>query len=65
MFDTTLTDYNFGPEHPMSPIRVDLTMRLARELGVLERRGSAIVPAPMADDDLIATVHDAGAASTR
>src|SRR3954451_22127837 len=57
VFDQTLTEYDFGPSHPMSPVRVDLTMRLARELGVLERL--ATVPAPMADDDLIATVHDA------
>jgi acetoin utilization protein AcuC len=28
--------YDFG-EHPMTPIRLDLTMRLARSLGVLER----------------------------
>jgi acetoin utilization protein AcuC len=58
VFDSTLTDYSFGPSHPMSPIRVDLTMRLADELGVIGdhlRR----VPAPMADLDLIATVHDA------
>ena len=43
VFDPTLTEYDFGPSHPMSPIRVDLTMRLARELGVLDggcRRGA-------------------------
>src|SRR5919112_4209771 len=58
VFDPSLTEYDFGPSHPMSPIRVDLTIRLARDLGVLERLGT--VAAPMADDDLIATVHDAG-----
>ncbi len=56
VFDPSLTEYSFGPAHPMSPIRVDLTMRLADELGVVG--GSLkVVPAPMADDDLIATVH--------
>ncbi|MBA3780306.1 acetoin utilization protein AcuC [Nocardioides sp. InS609-2] len=55
VFDKTLTEYNFGPSHPMSPLRVDLTMRLAEELGVLEHLD--VVPAPMADEDLIATVH--------
>ena len=44
----------------MSPLRVDLTMRLAGELGVLDD-GSRMVAAPMADDDLIATVHEPGA----
>ncbi len=58
VFDQSLTEYDFGPSHPMSPVRVDLTMRLARELGVLEQLRT--VPAPMADDDLIATVHDPG-----
>ena len=31
VFDQTLTEYDFGPSHPMSPVRVDLTMRLARD----------------------------------
>jgi len=44
VFDPTLTEYDFGPSHPMSPVRVDLTMRLARELGVLEQLRT--VPAP-------------------
>jgi acetoin utilization protein AcuC len=56
VFDQSLTEYDFGPEHPMSPLRVDLTMRLATELGVVGER-LRVVPAPMASDDLIATVH--------
>ncbi|HEY3530424.1 MAG TPA: acetoin utilization protein AcuC [Nocardioides sp.] len=58
VFDPTLTEYDFGPSHPMSPIRVDLTMRLAADLGVLDRL--ATVPAEVADDELIATVHEPG-----
>ena len=56
VFDPSLTDYDFGPQHPMAPLRVDLTMRLADECGVLAHLEQ--VPAPMASDDLIATVHD-------
>jgi acetoin utilization protein AcuC len=56
VFDQTLTEYDFGPDHPMSPLRVDLTMRLATELGVLGERLRVVAP-PMASDDLIATVH--------
>jgi acetoin utilization protein AcuC len=45
----------------MAPVRVDLTVRLADGLGVLEgpgvRGGLPTVPAPVAGDDLIATVH--------
>jgi acetoin utilization protein AcuC len=60
VFDKTLTDYNFGPTHPMSPLRVDLTMRLAEELGVLGGNGAGLelVNAPMAPDDLVASVHE-------
>jgi acetoin utilization protein AcuC len=55
VFDEGLTAYDFGHGHPMSPIRVDLTVRLARALGVLDQL--KVVPAPVADDALIATVH--------
>jgi acetoin utilization protein AcuC len=58
VFDPTLTDYDFGPQHPMAPVRVDLTMQLAHELGVTGARLS-VVPAPMATLEQIATVHDA------
>jgi acetoin utilization protein AcuC len=62
VFDPSLTDYDFGPEHPMAPLRVDLTVRLARELGVLSGEGLvgglSTVAAPMASDELVATVHD-------
>jgi acetoin utilization protein AcuC len=56
VFDPTLTQYDFGPAHPMAPIRVDLTMRLAHDLGVLDQLHT--VPAPMADDETVATVHE-------
>jgi acetoin utilization protein AcuC len=59
VFDKTLTDYDFGPSHPMSPARVDLTMALAEELGVVGGPDSALrtVAAPLASDDLLASVH--------
>ena len=58
VFDPSLTDYDFGPGHPMAPVRVDLTMRLAGLLGVVGPR-LLTVPAPIATDDQLATVHDA------
>jgi acetoin utilization protein AcuC len=66
VFDKSLVEYNFGAEHPMNPLRVDLTMRLAEELGVLASRagsgggiGLEVVGAPVASDELLLTVHDA------
>jgi acetoin utilization protein AcuC len=57
VFDPELTQYNFGPTHPLNPIRVDLTVRLARALGVVGSDGLPTVDAPSAGNDLIATVH--------
>ncbi|MBE7325532.1 acetoin utilization protein AcuC [Nocardioides sp. Y6] len=56
VFDRSLTEYDFGPHHPMTPVRVDLTMRLVEELGLLDG-GLQVVPAPMAELELIAQVH--------
>jgi acetoin utilization protein AcuC len=60
VFDETLTAYDFGPAHPMNPVRVDLTMRLARDLGVVDGAtgGLVAVPAPDATDDDLLVVHD-------
>ncbi|WP_283139196.1 acetoin utilization protein AcuC [Rhizohabitans arisaemae] len=56
IWDDALTSYDFGPGHPLAPIRVDLTMALARELGVLDRvEMSGCVPAT---DDELALVHE-------
>jgi acetoin utilization protein AcuC len=57
VFDEDLTSYDFGPAHPMSPLRVDLTVRLARSLGVLGLPDLTVVSAPTASDDDLALVH--------
>ncbi len=56
VYDESLTSYDFGPSHPMNPVRVDLTMSLAQHLGVLERLPRVL--APDATDDELVTVHD-------
>ena len=33
-WDERLTDYHFRPDHPPAPVRVELTMRLARSAGL-------------------------------
>lgn len=61
VFDPSLTEYDFGPSHPMSPLRVDLTMRLADEIGVLAGPGGGTlraIPAPVATMDELVAVHD-------
>ena len=56
VWDEALLAYDMG-DHPMNPVRVELTMALARELGVLDRPGvRLIVPTP-ADDAALRRIH--------
>jgi acetoin utilization protein AcuC len=56
VWDEGLLAYDFGPEHPLRPGRVALTMALAREVGLLER-AKVISPLALSGADL-ARVHD-------
>ena len=57
-WDEALVAYDFGPDHPLNPLRVDLTMRLARDLGVLDLPNVSLVrPEPATDDELL-LVHE-------
>lgn len=58
VWDPGLTAYDFGPAHPMSPVRLDLTARLCDAFGIFDDDGVQVVAPPVADDDLLATVHD-------
>ncbi|MEV6595380.1 acetoin utilization protein AcuC [Actinoplanes sp. NPDC051346] len=58
IWDEALLAYDMG-DHPLNPVRVELTIALARELGVLDRPGvRMIVPKP-ADDEALTRVHRA------
>src|SRR5665648_1183666 len=59
VWSPALLDYDFGPRHPMAPLRLDLTFRLARELGVLDLPGVDVVGAEPAGDEMLVTAHDA------
>jgi acetoin utilization protein AcuC len=56
IWDERYLAYDFG-DHPLNPVRLDLTIRLARELGVLERLD--VRPPVAADEQQLLTVHDA------
>jgi acetoin utilization protein AcuC len=58
-WDEAVLGYDLGPEHPLNPLRLDLTMRLARDLGVLDLPAVRIMRPQPATDDLIGLVHDA------
>ena len=57
-WDEQLAGYDFGPDHPLAPVRVELTMDLAREFGVLTGPGvSLAAPGPATDAEL-ELIHD-------
>jgi acetoin utilization protein AcuC len=59
-WDDRLIGYDFGPGHPLAPIRVELTVELARAFGVLNAPGVTVaVPEPATTAEL-ELVHDAG-----
>jgi acetoin utilization protein AcuC len=55
VWDEALLGYDLGGRHPLNPIRLDLTIRLARSLGVLD--DVPLVAPPQATDDQLRTVH--------
>lgn len=59
IWDEALAAYDFGPHHPLAPIRVELTMALARNFGVLDAAAVTEVRPDPADDALLGLVHDA------
>jgi acetoin utilization protein AcuC len=68
-WDDQLTGYDFGPAHPLAPVRVELTIELARAFGVLDLPDVRVAaPEPATDGELelvhgsryIAAVRQAG-----
>ena len=51
--------YNFGAGHPMAPVRLELTVRLATELGLLAQSDVCVVDHGIATDARLTTVHEA------
>jgi acetoin utilization protein AcuC len=56
-WDDRLIGYDFGPGHPLAPIRVELTVALARSFGLLDRPGVAVLPVEPAADAELTLVH--------
>ncbi len=53
-----LLRYDLG-DHPLDPVRVELTIALARALGVLDRPGVSVVAPEPATDEQLLRVHTA------
>lgn len=59
IWDEALAAYDLGPSHPLAPVRVELTIALARAYGLFDApHVTEIKPRP-ADDGLLGLIHDA------
>ena len=58
LWDEALLAYNLG-DHPLDPVRVELTIALAREFGILDRPGVRVLAPTPADDEALTRVHRA------
>jgi acetoin utilization protein AcuC len=58
MWDEKLLSYDLG-DHPLDPVRVELTMALARDLGILDRPGVEVSEPQPATEDELKLVHRA------
>ncbi|AXK45849.1 acetoin utilization protein AcuC [Brachybacterium saurashtrense] len=59
VWDEALCEYDFGPFHPMAPIRLSLTRALAEGAGLLARPGVEQLEAPVASTAQLERVHTA------
>jgi acetoin utilization protein AcuC len=57
VWDEALLSYNLG-DHPLDPVRVRLTVALARELGLFDRAGVTVIRPEPADEAALTRVHD-------
>ncbi len=58
VWDEALLGYTMGGDHPLHPVRLDLTMRLAEGLGVLRSARVEVLRPEPADEALLTLVHD-------
>jgi acetoin utilization deacetylase AcuC-like enzyme len=57
-WDGRLAGYDFGPGHPMAPLRLRLTMELAQALGLGRQDGVTVAVPAAATDAELELVHD-------
>jgi acetoin utilization protein AcuC len=57
-WDEALLGYDLG-EHPLDPVRVELTIELARAYGILDRPGVTVMAPQPADERALLRVHTA------
>src|SRR5579884_4436291 len=51
--------YDFGPQHPLRPVRVELAVELMRAYGLLNRPNVELIPPRLASDEELQLIHSA------
>jgi acetoin utilization protein AcuC len=51
--------YDFGPQHPLQPVRVELAVELIRAYGIPDRPNLRLIPPRVAADDELRLIHTA------
>jgi acetoin utilization protein AcuC len=59
LWDDAMLRYDFGPGHPLHPVRLELTAALCRDLGLFDLPGVSVVPPAPASDEVLRLVHEA------
>jgi acetoin utilization protein AcuC len=57
-WDDRLAGYDFGADHPMAPVRVELTIELSRAFGLFAEAGVSVESPVPATDAELELVHD-------
>lgn len=57
IWDDSFTEYNFGPTHPMHPMRLDLTAKLATDFGLFDHTRVHVAEVPQIDEAALAKLH--------
>jgi acetoin utilization protein AcuC len=58
IWDEKFLDYNFGPQHPLRPIRVRLTYDLIRSKGILQQGSIEVIKPRLASREEILLFHE-------
>jgi len=51
-YSDSFRSYNFGPEHPLNPIRLTLAYKLMEDLGLLDAKTTLVRPGPASEEEL-------------
>lgn len=57
VWDESFTGYDFGHQHPMNPVRLELTARLCRDFDLFDNDRAQVIVPDVPDDDVLLTVH--------